>query len=103
MFGRAGCCTLLLVLAALNQGIVAGEADANSDDGWRRTKNGWEHISTWPTEAIQQLGVNDVPATPTQLSPTSERWQRLHPGLLAVGLCLAAGFALRIPRASTSS
>ena len=101
--GVVGLSALLLALVALNQSLVAGEAGTDIDDGWRRTKDGWEHISTWPVEVTQQLAADESPTTSAQISPTAERWQRLHPGVLAVGLCLAACFALRIPRASTSS
>lgn len=94
--GIAGFTAFLLAIFAVNSLLLAEATTATTDDGWRRTKNGWEHISTWPAEAIQQLAVSEVSATAAQISPATERWQCLHPGVLAMGLCLVAGFALRI-------
>jgi hypothetical protein len=73
--------TMLLIGAARFSG--ADEAQS-SDDGWRRTENGWEHVELWAapknTQSVQfHFGEESAPPRP--------RWD-FHPALL-VGTELA--------------
>jgi hypothetical protein len=92
-----GLATVLLIFAALGN-AGADQNAANVDDGWRRTKDGWENIATWPTESVELLLANQVSRAPAIISPTAARWLQLHPAILASGMCLLAGLALIGPR-----
>jgi hypothetical protein len=96
--------SVLLLIAA---GNTWGLANDDEDDGWRRTKDGWEHISTWPPAArpvaLAEPVNDDLLTKPTKYSPVASHCERLHPALLAIGICLAASFSLHIPRASSPS
>ncbi len=97
--GIARLTALLFAIVVLSHGYAAGEAATNIDDGWRRTKDGWEHISTWPLAA--QPVDDQLSTVPAQISPAADYFLILHPALLAVGICVAAGFLVQIPRASS--
>ncbi|WP_254507917.1 hypothetical protein [Anatilimnocola floriformis] len=100
LFGKrsiVGMIGLCLLLAA--QSFAAGQTGAEAaaiDDGWRRTKFGWENIRDWnlPPEQLDLSG--SAPIAPAILSPTAEHLLGLsHPLAVAVGLSLIAAAALR--------
>ena len=95
---------LWVLVVAASPGIAgADEASADCDDGWRRTKDGWEHIATWPVSQSDLQVADHLPLAPALSSPATENFPQLHPGLLAAGMCLLAGLALRMPRASSGT
>lgn len=90
---------VLAVFAATSQ-LRADDVAPNSDDGWRRTKDGWEHIATWRVITNELPPITDLPLAPAVVSPAAESWQKLHPGILAAGVGLFSCLALRPVRAS---
>lgn len=81
---------LLLLLHA-----VAHADPAEVDDGWRRTRFGWENIKNWDLSPEQRELPTAATFPPTSLSPVAaDRLSLLHPGVLAAGLSLLAIGAL---------
>ena len=70
------------------------------DDGWRRTKFGWENIRDWNLSPEQLALFGDVPVAATRpiiLSPTTDLLLKLsHPLAIAFVLGTAAIVALRV-------
>ncbi|WP_425613958.1 hypothetical protein NA78x_003805 [Anatilimnocola sp. NA78] len=77
-----------IVIWAVGCAIQANEAD---DDGWRRTKDGWERMSSW------NLGSRMLPANRTVLKAraTGPSWD-VHPAFVATGLLILATTCLTI-------
>ena len=63
---------------------VAHAAGSDADDGWRRTKDGWEHISTWNLGSRTLPTRRFVPPSTGSLLAIGS----LHPALIATGLLL---------------
>jgi hypothetical protein len=83
----------LLLLVLLN--AVAHADPAEVDDGWRRTRFGWENIKNWDLSPEQRELPTAVTFSPTILSPVAaDQLSLLHPGVLAAGLSLLAVAAL---------
>jgi hypothetical protein len=40
-----------------------GQQSPEIDDGWRRTSQGWQHISTWPQPAMRSVDVHRTGST----------------------------------------
>lgn len=87
----------ILVLLLLCGNAFAGLGDV--DDGWRRTKDGWEHISQWQLTSSQMELLANTPSAPAVLSPTAEQlMSAAHPVLFAIGIAILGGVALYSPR-----
>lgn len=85
----------LLLLVLMNAVAHAGPAEV--DDGWRRTRFGWENIKNWDLSPEQRELRTAVAFSPTILSPVAaDRLSLLHPGVLAAGLSLLAIGALSL-------
>ncbi|WP_145093616.1 hypothetical protein [Anatilimnocola aggregata] len=92
--------TLLLVLSAT---VDVRAQDNGLDDGWRRTKDGWEQMATWnlPTNVV--AAEFDAESFAVMTLP---RWQGsvfFHPAMIAISLVAIAAACLRIPGASAPS
>ncbi|EMI58526.1 hypothetical protein RSSM_00053 [Rhodopirellula sallentina SM41] len=64
--------------------------------GWRRTSNGWEHVSTWSTLPTRTVTLNDHiiaqrDAEPIWLRNAARVLRGIHPSYFALGQILAAG------------
>lgn len=82
--------------------LVAVQASGTEDDGWRRTKFGWQNIKQWnlPAEMHELPGlsprVGAIATLPAITSPAAEKLSvLLHPAVIALGLMLVAFGALR--------
>lgn len=67
-----------------------------SDDGWRRTEQGWERIAVWQSRAMATASIPTYPSPPPRTESTL-RWDT-HPAALAfvqLGVVLFA--LLRLP------
>jgi hypothetical protein len=101
--------TIVLLLAGVLQfaggvaGISAAAAEsAPADDGWRRTVNGWEHISTWNLppvpSAFESQTFSVAPAWCASWEPSG--W--LHPAAIAGGLILFGLAGLTLSTAASN-
>lgn len=64
--------------------------------GWRRTSNGWEHVSTWSTIPARTVTLNDHiiaqrDAEPIWLRQAMRALRGIHPSYFALGQILAVG------------
>jgi hypothetical protein len=88
----------MLFLVLLNAAAHAGPAEV--DDGWRRTRFGWENIKNWDLTPAQRELPSAAPLSPAIQSPSAETVSKLlHPCILAVGLSLLAIAALHFSAA----
>jgi len=87
----------LFLIPAIAGAGADNEPAAEIDDGWRRTRDGWEHISTW------HIPRADLPYEPLPASSQVSFWQSfdhhslLHPALVALGLFLVGWAGLTLP------
>jgi hypothetical protein len=97
--------SLFGVLAFFVTYATPAEAETNPgvsaeiDDGWRRTRDGWEHISTWD---IPQAHV--AYQAPPAFSPSNswhswDHYSLLHPAAIALTLFLVGWAGLTLPAA----
>lgn len=85
----------LLLLLLLNAAAQAGPAEV--DDGWRRTRFGWENIKDWDLIPEQRELPSATPLTPVIVSPAADTlFMLLHPGVLALGLSVLAVTTLHL-------
>jgi hypothetical protein len=102
-FGKTGSTVLsriagIFLLLFVSGNAFAGPADV-ADDGWRRTKNGWEHISQWQLSTKQLEGLTNPTIAPAVLSPSLDQLMTgFHPVIFALGIGLVGGMVLYSPR-----
>src|SRR5436190_11662558 len=89
-----------VIVAAACSPLTAGDSSV-IDDGWRRTKDGWENIADWhlPPEYLQQLTGAEPRTFPALLPAERQPWLQVHPLAIAGGILLLAGIALFGPTA----
>jgi hypothetical protein len=77
----------------LAQSTVAGAASAVVPDGWRRTRHGWEHTSTW-TNLFANASINELIEIQRRREPAWVRYGfaklRAIPPLMVAVLQIAA-------------
>jgi hypothetical protein len=90
--GTIGLC--LLLFAAVDS---SAEQKSTVDDGWRRTKFGWENIRDWNLPPEQLALHGSMPVSPAILSPVAESllWCS-HPLAVALALAVVAVGGLHI-------
>lgn len=75
---------------------IAQAGPAEVDDGWRRTRFGWENIKHWNLSPEQRELPVAAPIAITELLPAAKSSPVLfHPLVVALGLSLVAVAALR--------
>jgi hypothetical protein len=83
----------LLLLVLMNAVAHAGPAEV--DDGWRRTRFGWENIKNWDLSPAQRELPTAATFSTAEFHPAiADRLSLLHPCVLAAGLSLLAVGAL---------
>jgi hypothetical protein len=99
--------SILGIIAILVGGSICDRAAAQvdttpADDGWRRTVDGWEHISTWSLPAARiSRAPESFMYSPALISADLPRSLFLHPALLAVALFGLGIAGLRLPTTVT--
>lgn len=86
-----GSLALIAVLTAPNTSCAE---EAAIDDGWRRTKNGWENIATWRVSRAEMTLPSNEPIAPAIISAAADRWLLWHPAAVAAGLLAMSGAGL---------
>ena len=94
----------LLLLGSLAAMAVAGDA-FSPDDGWRRTKHGWENVSTWGVSAADLSDLTGQRLPSFTISPPVDVGPLWHPAVIAIGVLLigAAGLFLPTSKAAWAS
>lgn len=86
--GTIGMLFMLLVSAT----ALAGPAEV--DDGWRRTRFGWENIKHWDLTPEQRELPSATPLPSVVVGTSESPTILLHPGILAIALSMLAIAAL---------
>lgn len=96
--------TIVAGISSLANAVTASEADATAapDDGWRRTVDGWEHVSTWKLPAAAANRPAEIIAfSPPLISFNLPQSPLLHPALIALGLLTVGFVGLHLPNSVT--
>lgn len=107
-FGKTGSTVIsrtagIFLLLLVSGNVFAGPADV-MDDGWRRTKDGWEHISQWQL-SVEQLEVLTNPTiAPAVLSPSLDQLMTaFHPVVFSLTIAILGGVALYATRLAAAT